>query len=297
MKRIMLILLATIVLMFPISNVAFATDNDEEDDVVSSGDVEYEESDIKLLARLINAEAGGESYLGQLAVGNNVINRVLDTRYPNTIRKVIFQKGQYTPTDNGLSSKYTESTYNAAVDVLVNGVRVLPYWVLNFQGKNESIHKYFRIGGHTFNYRIREDNLWRIWIDIVEEPEYFIERLSDRQLQIALESIPSYYSYDPETKTVSYKNVNTDVEYILTHQLREKNVEIDGLHTEIQKLNNELSVISENKNALESELEELKSTLENAKGLNVFVAYVVLLFMIIGILIVAIWNRAWGDLS
>lgn len=58
-----------------------------------------------LLARLIRAEAGGEPYLGQVAVGAVVINRVLDPEFPDTIQGVILQRtwgfAQFTPIDNG----------------------------------------------------------------------------------------------------------------------------------------------------------------------------------------------------
>jgi len=53
------------------------------------------ESDIALLAQLIDSEAGGEPYEGMVAVGAVVVNRVLDERFPNTIRSVIFEPGQF----------------------------------------------------------------------------------------------------------------------------------------------------------------------------------------------------------
>ncbi|MBU3160979.1 cell wall hydrolase [Clostridium frigoris] len=52
----------------------------------------YTSSDLSLLARLINAEAGGESYNTQVAVGAVVMNRVKSSRFPNSISAVINQK-------------------------------------------------------------------------------------------------------------------------------------------------------------------------------------------------------------
>lgn len=52
-------------------------------------------SDITLLARLIDAEARGESYQGKVAVGAVVVNRVRDDRFPSTIRGVIYEPGQF----------------------------------------------------------------------------------------------------------------------------------------------------------------------------------------------------------
>jgi N-acetylmuramoyl-L-alanine amidase len=55
--------------------------------------VSQEERD--LLARVIYAEARGEAFEGQVAVGAVVMNRVDDPQFPDTIREVIYQKGQF----------------------------------------------------------------------------------------------------------------------------------------------------------------------------------------------------------
>jgi len=52
-------------------------------------------SEVTLLARLIEAEAGGEPYRGKVAVGAVVVNRLRDSRFPNTIRDVIYEPGQF----------------------------------------------------------------------------------------------------------------------------------------------------------------------------------------------------------
>ncbi|MBU3182635.1 cell wall hydrolase [Clostridium psychrophilum] len=52
----------------------------------------YTASDLRLLARLITAEAGGESYNAQVAVGAVVMNRVRSNRFPNSVSAVINQK-------------------------------------------------------------------------------------------------------------------------------------------------------------------------------------------------------------
>lgn len=54
-------------------------------------------SDVQLLARAINGEARGEPYEGQVAVGAVILNRVKDSRFPNTIAGVIYQPGAFTP--------------------------------------------------------------------------------------------------------------------------------------------------------------------------------------------------------
>ncbi len=64
----------------------------------------FSAKDIDLLARLVQAEAGGEPYPGKVAVAATVLNRVESPRYPNTIPGVIYQVSygyQYCPVRNG----------------------------------------------------------------------------------------------------------------------------------------------------------------------------------------------------
>lgn len=64
-------------------------------------DVTFADGDRKLLANIIYCEAGGEPYEGKLAVGAVVINRVLSTKFPNTIVGVVYQRGQFAPVQSG----------------------------------------------------------------------------------------------------------------------------------------------------------------------------------------------------
>lgn len=62
-----------------------------------------------LLAALIQCEAGGEEYEGQLAVGAVVMNRVRSGAYPDTIHAVIYASGQFTPAQSGKVNRVLES--------------------------------------------------------------------------------------------------------------------------------------------------------------------------------------------
>ena len=53
------------------------------------------------MARAINGEARGEPYEGQVAVGAVILNRVKDSRFPNTIAGVIYQSGAFTAVSDG----------------------------------------------------------------------------------------------------------------------------------------------------------------------------------------------------
>jgi len=65
----------------------------------------FTEKDRLLLARITQVEAGDESYESQLAVANVILNRVKDSRFPNTIRDVIYSGKQFPPAHNGLLDK------------------------------------------------------------------------------------------------------------------------------------------------------------------------------------------------
>ena len=72
-----------------------------------------------LLAMVINGEARGESYEGQVAVGAVVLNRVKHPSFPNTIPGVIYQPGAFTAVTDGQINKPIESScFKAARDAL-----------------------------------------------------------------------------------------------------------------------------------------------------------------------------------
>jgi len=61
--------------------------------------------DVELLAALIQCEAGGEPYVGQVAVGSVVMNRVEAAEHPSSIPDVIYAAGQFSPVRNGSLSR------------------------------------------------------------------------------------------------------------------------------------------------------------------------------------------------
>lgn len=74
-------------------------------------------SDLYLLAKLIHSEARGEPYVGQVAVGAVVLNRVKDPGFPNTLEGVIYQPWAFTALHDGQFNLEPNSTsYQAAQD-------------------------------------------------------------------------------------------------------------------------------------------------------------------------------------
>ncbi|HZJ76446.1 MAG TPA: cell wall hydrolase [Oscillospiraceae bacterium] len=75
--------------------------------------------DISLLARAIHAETKGEPYLGQVAVGAVMLNRVTHPAFPNTLAGVIYQPCAFEPRKSGsINEALNASAYNAARDAL-----------------------------------------------------------------------------------------------------------------------------------------------------------------------------------
>ena len=75
--------------------------------------------ELALLARLISAEARGEPYSGQVAVGAVVLNRVEHPSFPNTIAEVIFQPGAFScMLDGQWDEPVADSAYQAAREAL-----------------------------------------------------------------------------------------------------------------------------------------------------------------------------------
>ncbi|WIF94215.1 spore cortex-lytic enzyme [Caminicella sporogenes] len=77
------------------------------------------EDDIRLLAMAINGESRGEPYVGQVAVGAVILNRVKHPSFPNSIAGVIYQPLAFESVDTGqIYAPITESSYRAARDAL-----------------------------------------------------------------------------------------------------------------------------------------------------------------------------------
>ncbi len=120
----------------------------------------YKSDEVYWLSRIISAEAGGESFLGQLAVGNVVLNRKTSPLYPNTIYGVIFDRKygtQFSPVSMGtiyntptassvIAAKIALEGYSLSEDILffLNPRISTSFWIVH----NRAFA--FRIGNHDF---------------------------------------------------------------------------------------------------------------------------------------------------
>ena len=118
MKKIIKVIF--VVFSISISTICiFFVDKDNTNTVISASTSNT--SDIQLMARAINGEARGEPYEGQVAVGAVILNRVKDSRFPNTISGVIYQSGAFTAVADGqINAAISESStvYKAARDAM-----------------------------------------------------------------------------------------------------------------------------------------------------------------------------------
>jgi len=122
----------------------------------------YNEDELYWLSRIIEAEAGGEILEGKIAVGNVVLNRVKDKRYPNTIYGVIFdfKNGiQFTPAYTGTIYNKPSAESIAAAKMCLEGYEIVPGVLFffnpriatsNWISKNRPFAA--RIGLHDFYY-------------------------------------------------------------------------------------------------------------------------------------------------
>ncbi len=87
--------------------------------IYESSSSSVSDSDVYLLARLISAEARGEPYIGQVAVGAVVMNRIDHPSFPNSLSGVIYQRGAFSCLDDGqFNQPISDSAYRAAREAL-----------------------------------------------------------------------------------------------------------------------------------------------------------------------------------
>ncbi len=88
---------------------------------ISQDQGQFSSGDIDLLARIISAESRGEPYIGQVAVGAVILNRMEHPSFPNTLAGVIYQPGAFSCLDDGgVNAPVADSAYDAARDA-ING--------------------------------------------------------------------------------------------------------------------------------------------------------------------------------
>lgn len=128
--------------------------------VLTAGSRFYDADDLYWLSRIISAEAGAESLLGQIAVGNVILNRVNSSQYPNSVYGVIFDRRhgiQFTPAATGSVHKTPTASAVIAAKICLEGYSLSEemlyflnpriatnFWIVN------NCRFVMRIGRHDF---------------------------------------------------------------------------------------------------------------------------------------------------
>ncbi len=111
---------------------------------------------LNLLSKLVAAEARGESYEGQVAVAAVVLNRVKDSRFPDSIEGVIYQKNAFSVVKDGyINAQPTEESYKAAREALYGSDPTndaIYFWNPDISTCSwiNTLNPYLRIGNHVF---------------------------------------------------------------------------------------------------------------------------------------------------
>ena len=126
--------------------------------------IEFTEDDVKMLANLIYCEARGESYDGKLAVGSVVVNRILSSKFPNSMAGVIYQKNQFAPVTSTKNSFVEALAYDKAANAsgcyeaareamsgITNVTNCVFFQTIAYLEKVERLHVVrYTIGNHGF---------------------------------------------------------------------------------------------------------------------------------------------------
>ena len=131
--------------------IAPGEEQEEEQNIYSSIVMSEEEQD--LIARIVAAESQDENFEGRMAVVEVIFNRVLSDEWPNTVKGVLSQRGQFSTWKNRNDSwVISEFGADAVNEVILNGPGVLPDTeYVYFSRKKQSYGRhYVRLGNHWF---------------------------------------------------------------------------------------------------------------------------------------------------
>ncbi len=111
---------ATYILYDDITSAEVATDEDIVAVAGSGGGMSYNDQ-VNLLARAIHAEAEAEPYIGKVAVGAVLLNRVKNSQFPNTLSGVVYQGSALESVSNGRMNSSAGQESRKAAQAALNG--------------------------------------------------------------------------------------------------------------------------------------------------------------------------------
>lgn len=126
----------------------------------SKVDAKVSKANLRLMSAIIYSEAGNQSYAGKKAVGIVIMNRVKSRQFPNSVKGVVYQSGQFSPVRNGSlkrsfrlydSGKMSKSVKKAAASAL-KGSKTVKY-----HGKKINMKKYKFFSGYVAGSKLSID--------------------------------------------------------------------------------------------------------------------------------------------
>ena len=120
----------------------------------------YKASTLRLMSAIIYSEAGNQSYAGKKAVGIVIMNRVKSRAFPNSVKGVVYQRGQFSPVRNGSlkrsfrlydKGKMSKSVKKAAASALSGSKDV------KYHGKKINMKKYKFFSGYVAGAKLSID--------------------------------------------------------------------------------------------------------------------------------------------
>ncbi|MGM7722887.1 cell wall hydrolase [uncultured Metabacillus sp.] len=124
---------------------------------IRSSKLNFSHADLDLLARIVRAEAQSEPFKGKVAVANVVLNRVESPKFPDTIKEVIYQPGQFQPVANGEINKPADTESIQAVKAALSNMRHIAQDSLFFYNPDIAENRWLdsrettvEIGQHVF---------------------------------------------------------------------------------------------------------------------------------------------------
>ena len=121
----------------------------------------YTKSQLRLMSAIIYSEAGAETYAGKKAVGIVIMNRVRSKQFPNSIKKVIYQRGQFGPASNGSlnrsltlydNGRLNSSCIKAAKEALNGDATV------NYKQQTHNMNDFLFFSGYVKGCRLKIQN-------------------------------------------------------------------------------------------------------------------------------------------
>lgn len=117
-------------------------------------------ANLRLMSAIIYSEAGNQSYAGKKAVGIVIMNRVKSRSFPNSVKGVVYQRGQFSPVRNGSlarsfrlydSGKMSKSVKKAAASALKGSKNV------KYHGKKINMKKFKFFSGYVAGSKLSID--------------------------------------------------------------------------------------------------------------------------------------------